>query len=138
LNVDGELKGISKELGNDIRTELLNADVASIVQELLPALTSDTVSTSLLSRIVSKTKEEYGTPSYRRANSALFAWFASARRIDPLKSFPFISAETDQSGNEKPIGTRDQLLGPVNVWPTTARPFAESISRCIYCVKSLC
>lgn len=124
-NIDEKLKEISKELGNDIRGELLNVDIAVPVQELLPPMTSDEVSAFLLSRIVSKTKTEYGTPAYRRASSALFGWFASDRRIDSLKAFPFISAETDQSGNEKPAGSREQLLAPVRVWPTTAQPFPD-------------
>lgn len=125
LNVDERLKVISRDLGGDIRAELMDLRLDQSAQDLLPTLTSDSVSMALLTQIISKAKTEYNTADYRRANTALFAWFASQRRLDALKSFPFIGTETDQSGNERLAAGGEQLLAPVDVWPETARRFVD-------------
>jgi hypothetical protein len=124
-NIDEQLKVISSELNSDIRAELLDKRLGQSVQELLTPLTSDVVSMSLLTRVISRAKTDYNADNYRRANAALFAWFASQRRPDALRSFPFIGCEIDQNGKERLVAGREQLLAPADIWPATATPFFD-------------
>lgn len=91
------LKDISKELGNDLRNQLLRPDLPKYIQELVQAKTNEEVLNSVRS-LVNAFKE--GDEGYMRANLDLFAWLVNKEDLKRLEDFPVASA----------IGTQIRLL----------------------------
>jgi hypothetical protein len=122
--IDEELKDIADLLNQRVRPRLLDHRISEAVQELVLPLGQDDVIAEVLGALKAHSSETT-RDAYISASARLLRWLIRWGRVNELKAFPFAVRATDDRGTNKLSTPEVQLLGPVEAWPLTARPFWE-------------
>lgn len=116
--LDEDLKMISKELGEDIRGQLLSANIENSIQSLLPIKKQE----ELIGKILVKVKPDSSGNANVEANVDFFSWLLK-NKIEYLTGYPVLTLK------EKTFSTlskeKERLLAPKELWNEKAKTYHE-------------
>jgi hypothetical protein len=120
-----ELKDCAEGLGWDLRSELLDPEVSSIVGDLLPERVQDQVVIELIRRAKERAKDKELDEVVVSSIFTLFKWLVKNGYLHEIKDdFPFVNRRYDRGEREGIISYSQpgkELLSPCDIWPQEAR-----------------
>lgn len=121
--VDNDLKDICRDLGDDIRSELLDPRVATRPKPLFEAIKGRICTNEeCLERAMKKVTEyaRTGNRNYASANARLLRWLLFKDRMDKVVGYPVFMVEGTRT-----LKAGDAVLVPTTLWAERARDFAD-------------
>ena len=121
--IDEDIKEIAKLLQDSVRVKLLDKRIRESVQSLISPMGQEAVLEMVLG-LVRVRKSSVTTDAYAEANARLLLWLINQKRVEELKSYPFLVGAT---GRNEPVTATpaSQLLGAVETWPPSAQGFVS-------------
>ena len=129
--IDEGLKDIATILGIPLREELMDLGVTSPeVRSLLRSRSETDVLKNVLDVLKKKAAGGPADVDWVRANIKLFGWMLQRGLTDQLDGFPALVRKDDQGRHGTVVLKNNAFpgerpLGPVGLWPSAAREFAE-------------
>lgn len=123
--IDGTLKDIARDLGKNVRANLLHLDMIKEAKDLLTPKSQDDVLSHVLKIIKEEAEANTYNETFAKANLALFAWLVSNQKYESVSGYPVLCRKIDEEGGESItfLGGREQVLAPVERWPEGSRSF---------------
>jgi len=121
--IDDDIKDIAKLLQDSVRVKLLDKRIRDSVQSQISPMEQEAVLEKVLGHVRVR-KSSVTTDAYVEANARLLVWLINQKRVNELRSYPFVVRATDK--NEVVTATpSSQLLAAVETWPMTAQGFVQ-------------
>ncbi|TNE81403.1 MAG: hypothetical protein EP332_04590 [Bacteroidetes bacterium] len=132
---DGELLNISTLLKKELRENLIEQKLTTVLNELYPKLTREEVVSNLITSLNKFSEEEYNDRDLRFANARMLKWLIDHKDIDRIKAFQILVLS--KSGIIKKTfdtGAKHKLLAPKHKWNVDFPLFAELVrtSDCMH------
>ena len=128
-NIDEELKDIAELLGCNIRQELRDKRLYSLVNEVGAGdRTREDVVQKLIAQLrehVEKAAEKDLDDSFKKASARLFAWIVNQEYWSRLQGFPVFATDGNSVLDLPTAHGGEPPLAPVCAWPEGLRQFAD-------------
>lgn len=119
--IDEKLKDISKNLGIDLRSQLLDLNVSESIQKSLSDKNQEEILIQIVTLIKKPEKEDN---LYNQANIDLFSWLLDNDIFEYFEGYPLISSK-EETFSLMGKNNKEQLLAPKEIWNEHAKNYSD-------------